>query len=126
MIGMNNVIAFINKAMEEKLSIKEEIFCMNSYVIDICKKVGDETTGISFTCIIENDKKPKLEITGFCNNKGRQISEISDLEAAQFKLLFETVKKYREAKMIDEFNSFFYKEEEIRKIKTADDLSDED
>ncbi|MEE3343914.1 MAG: hypothetical protein VZS44_07490 [Bacilli bacterium] len=111
---MNDIIAFVEKAMKENLDIK---------VIDYVENAIIRLYGIDNKCFgidLIND--------GYIILKGSHDVSIeikmSEMDIALFKVEVLKMKKYSENKVIEYFNNFF--EEEDFKPTTINDLDSED
>lgn len=111
-ISMNDVIAFIEKAMENNLDIN----MMSNVDLTIYES---ESKYITFWLSSENI----LAITKPRCNEYR-IENISELDLSTYKYLCAKVKEYSKNKILKYFNTFF--EEIDSKPRTINDLDNED
>ena len=113
-ISMNDIIAFVEKAMKENLDIKvidyEENAVIRFYDVD------NKWFGIDLSnneCItLKGSHDVSIEI------------KMSEMDIALFKVEILKMKKYSENKVMEYFNNFF--EEEDFKPTTINDLDSED
>lgn len=110
MVTMNDIIAFVEKAMKQNLYVHnyfEGTFVeKNNNKITISKSINDKDILIT-------------------TNSGRfHVKNLTEKEILQYNLLRENVKLYMEDRGIEEFENFFKDEE--NKVKDINDLDNED
>lgn len=113
-ILMNDIIAFVEKAMKENLDIK---------VIDYGQNAAIRLYGVDkkrFGIDLFNDEYITLKGS---HDASIEI-KISEMDLALFKVEILKMKKYSENKVMKYFNNFF--EEEDSKPTTINDLDSED
>ena len=113
-ISMNDIIAFVEKAMKENLDIK---------VIDYIENAAIRIYGADnkyFGIDLFNDEYITLKGS---HDVSVEI-KISEMDLALFKVEILKMKKYSENKVMEYFNNFF--EEEDFKPTTINDLDSED
>ena len=126
MVTMNDIIAFIEKAMKENLNIRTTHrkwgSSIEEYVINVYSS-DEEVFAIQY-------------INGGNPNKGNsiiQISkelldwvdiEVSEMDVALFKVEVLKAEKYSKNKVIEDFNNFFNKDKD--KPKSIDNLDDDE
>lgn len=114
MVTMNDIIAFVRKAMENKLYV-------STYF-----------EGLHISLEIEDAKKRFIDISININktvqintNSGRFfIENLTEKELLQYNLLIEDVKSYMEQRGLEDFANFF--KDEDKKVKDINDLDNED
>ena len=108
-IEFKDVVAFIRKAMDNGMRVKEDLFGVYVY------KENDKNSYIKFllgdTIIIIK------------NTCGEYIIKISKKEHLEFEVLIEEIKQYQQQKVLKFFNNFF---KEDSKPTDINDLDDED
>ncbi len=108
MIMMNDVIAFVDKAIK-----------YNMYI---------ETDGECSITVINNDKLVNFlleeDYVSVKTDNGIMDFDITDKEGFQFKVLIENCVEYCEEKAFEDFNNFF--KEEDSKPTDINDLDNED
>ena len=126
MVTMNDIIAFIERAMKENLDIKtthREWGSLEEYVINIYNSNED-----LFVIQYLNNKESLDE-----KNNVIQISksllnwvdiEVSEMDIALFKVEILKAEKYSKNKVIEAFNNFFEKDDS--KPTTIDDLDNDE
>ena len=127
MVTMNDIIAFIERAMKENLNIRtthrEWGSNLEEYVINVYNS-NEELFLIQYVNIEESPNK---------KNSSVQISkglldwvdiEVSDMDIALFKVEVLKAEKYSKNKVIEAFNNFF--EKDNSKPKTIDDLDNDE
>ena len=119
MVTMNDIIAFVEKAMECNFNVK----VWGEYgEIDIIQKNPDKYIEIkpewiergTFKTIYIN--KPELNYY--------TLNNLTELEVASFKFLCARVREYSINKTLEYFNNFFKEEES--KLKDINDLDDKE
>ena len=127
MVTMNDIIAFIEKAMKENLNIRtthREWGSFEEYVISIYNSNED-------LFVIQYLSSNKESVDGKSNSI--QISkglldwvniEISEMDIALFKVEVLKAEKYSKNKVIEAFNNFFEKDDS--KPTTIDDLDNDE
>lgn len=112
-ITTNDVIAFIKKAMQNNLKIRNCLFFNGA--LDIIDNNSENKIYIE----LESDSLRITTKSGeFC------INDLTEKDILQFKLICEEVKSYQENCGIKDFNQFF-KEDESR-LSDINDLDDND
>lgn len=107
-ISMNDIIAFVHKAIEKGLPVTSS----SLWGDDIT--VSDNGTFVQINAMVQNS----IEIN--TNNGGSYIiDDFSDLDISRFKVLIEEIKEYQKERAINTFNNFFKDEQ-----KTIDDIDD--
>lgn len=107
-ISMNDIIAFIHKAIAKGLPITSS----SLWGDDIT--VNDNGIFIQINTTVQNS----IEIN--TNNGGSYTTnDFSDLDISRFKVLVEEIKEYQKERAINTFNNFFKDEQ-----KTIDDIDD--
>lgn len=126
MVTMNDIIAFIERAMKENLNIRtthREWGSFEEYVIDIYNSNED----LFVIQYLSNKESPDKKINSIQISKGLLDwvdIEISEMDIALFKVEVFKAQEYSKNKVIEAFNSFF--EEEENSPKTINDLDNED
>ena len=122
---MNDIIAFIEKAMKENLNIRtihrECGSNLEEYVINIYNS-DEELFVIHYLHTDLNEKDNTVQIS-----KGLLDwvdIEVSDMDIALFKVETLKAEKYSKNKVIEAFNNFF--EKDNSKPKTIDDLDNDE
>lgn len=118
MVTMNNILAFVKKAMNDDLNIstfKDETISYSTYIIEI--------KGENRYCEIRLCDK-NIIIISMPGLNNIYIKNIPEQDLLLFKLLFLEVKEYSNNKSLEYFNSFF-KNEENKEVK-VDDLDDDE
>ena len=128
MVTMNDIIAFIERAMKENLNIRTTHRNWGSnleeYVINIYNSNED-------LFVIQYLSSNKENVDGKSNSI--QISkglldwvdiEVSDMDIALFKVEILKAEKYSKNKVIEAFNNFFEKDDS--KPTTIDDLDNDE
>lgn len=128
MVTMNDIIAFIERAMKENLNIRtmhrEWGSNLEEYVISIYNSNEDV-----FVIQYLNRNKESLDE----NRNSIQISkgllnwvdiEVSEMDIALFKVEVLKAEKYSKNKVIEAFNNFF--EKKVDRPKDINDLDNED
>lgn len=123
MVTMNDIIAFIERAMKENFNIK-------TFIRDYDKLFQEDTIEIynnDGECLIfrtysdiNNNNNIKI-IKAYSNNVN---IEISDMDIALFKVEVLKAQEYSKNKVIEYFNNFF--EKDSSKLTTINDLDNED
>lgn len=110
MVTMNDIIAFVEKAMKQNLYIynycEGTVIKKNNNKVDISKSINGKD-------IIITTKSGRF-----------RIKNLTEKEILQYNLLRENVKSYMEDRGIEEFENFFKDEE--NKVKDINDLDNED
>lgn len=118
MVTMNNILAFVKKAMNDDLDIstfKDETTSYFTYNIEI--------KGKNRYCEIRLcDKNIIIIYLPGLNNI--RIKNVPEQDLLLFKLLFLETEEYSNNKSLEYFNNFF-KKEENKEVK-VDDLDDDD
>lgn len=97
MIKMDDVLAFIDKAIEKNIDIK-----VDTYFNDVSVHVNPNS---EHYIIFEADfKNNKICIKQSC---GKVQLEVSDLDLAEFKAKALKTKKYSEYRIIENFRNYF-------------------
>lgn len=110
-ITMNDIIAFVRKAMENKL-----------YVSTYYEGLHISTEGKDINISVDINKTT-LRID---TDSGRFfIKNLTEKELLQYNLLIEDGKSYMEQRGLEDFANFF-KEENNNKVKDINDLDNED
>ena len=120
MMTMNNVIAFIKKAMDNNLDISTIHSSCEEYGIEILINNNDTNRKYCNIRYFENS----IIIHLGCNSNNIYIKDISKQDLLLFKLLFLDVEEYSNKKSLEYFNNFFKKEDD--KQIGVDDLDDDD
>lgn len=119
---MNDIIAFIERAMKENLNVRttyRDWGSFEEYVINIYNS-NEDVFVIQYVNIEESPNK---------KNSSIQISkglldwvdiEISDMDIALFKVEILKAEKYSKNKVIEAFNNFFEKEDSKLTINDLD------
>lgn len=113
-ILMNDIIAFVERAMKESLDIK---------VIEYGQNVAIRLYGVDnkrFSIDLFNSKYILLKGSHDIST----VIKMSEMDLALFKVEILKIKEYSENKVIEYFNNFF--EEEDFKPTTINDLDNED
>lgn len=118
-ISMNDIIAFVEKAMECNLNVK----VWGEYgEIDIAQQNHDKYIEIRPVWI----EKDNFE--AICISKPELnyyiLNNLTELEVASFKFLCAKVREYSMNKTLEYFNNFF--KEEDSKLKDINDLDDKE
>lgn len=109
MVMMNDVIAFVRKAMENK-------FYVSTYFEGLHISSENKVIDIS----VRRDKTVLID-----TNSGRFfIKDLTEKELLQYSLLIEDVKSYVEQRGLEDFANFF--KDEDKKVKDINDLDNED
>lgn len=112
MVTMNDVIAFVRKAMENKFYVSTYFEGLHISSEDKDKK--------RFIDISVGTNKIKID-----TNSGRFfIKNLTEKELLQYNLLIEDVKSYMEQRGLEDFVNFF--KDEDKKVKDINDLDNED
>lgn len=108
-LTINDVFYFINEVMERGGTLKAGK-CSSSKFLFIHK---------DFTIYCHTDDK-EIEIDDNMNNTVKL--DITDMEVAQLRVLWEKVKQYSKNMLVDKFLTYF--KEEDNSEKTIDDIDD--
>lgn len=123
MVTMNDIIAFIEKAMKENLNIETRIReseSYNQYIVYIYLNKERYITIEVFSDNKYNKRYVELRVTAL----DPLTIEISEMEVALFKVEALKVQEYSKNKVIEYFNNFFDTDE--AKPTTINDLDNED
>lgn len=102
MIKMNDVIAFIDKAIEKNIDIRVDTYCLGLCdEISVCINPCSEHS-IRFEADFKNNRF-KL----FYSPYGQLQLEVSDLDLAEFKVKALKTKKYSEYRIEENFKNYF-------------------
>lgn len=119
-ISMNDIIAFIERAMKENVEMHADIreFCNNfkEYLIEIYN--NDEYSLIFKASLDDVDNKVQIIKPHF----NAVTIKISEMDIALFKVETLKVQEYSRNKVIEVFNTFFDKED--NRTKNIDELDD--
>jgi len=119
MVTMNDIIAFVEKAMECNFNVKVWGECGE---IDVVQKNPDNPDKrIEIRSEDNSFKAISINTYGFNHYI---INNLTELEIASFKLLFAKAKEYSTNKTLEYFNNFF--KEEDSKLKDINDLDDKE
>ena len=125
MVTMNDIIAFIERAMKENLNIRtthrEWGSNLEEYVINIYNS-DEELFVIQYLHTDLNEKDNTVQIS-----KGLLDwvdIEVSEMDIALFKVEVLKAEKYSKNKVIEAFNNFFEKDDS--KPTTIDDLDNDE
>lgn len=126
MVTMNDIIAFIERAMKENLDIKttyREWNSLEEYVIDIYNSNED-----LFVIQYLNNKESLDEKSNFIQISKGLLNwvdiEVSEMDIALFRVEVLKAEKYSKNKVIEAFNKFFEKDDS--KSTTIDDLDNDE
>ena len=124
---MNDIIAFIERAMKENFNIRTSHREWNSdfeeYVISIYNS-NEELFVIQYLSTKENLNK-KDNIIQISKGLLNWVDiEVSEMDIALFKVEVLKAEKYSKNKVIEAFNNFF--EKDSSKLTTINDLDNED
>lgn len=122
---MNDIIAFIERAMELNLNIRtthNECKNIESYGIDVHKE-DDSSLSILYIKEQKNPENISLSITTNYLDWVK-IENISELDIANFKVIILKAERYSKNKVLDYFNNFFKEEES--KLTDINDLDDKE
>ena len=127
MVTMNDIIAFIERAMKENFNIRTSHREWNSdfeeYVISIYNS-NEELFVIQYLSTKENLNK-KDNIIQISKGLLNWVDiEVSEMDIALFKVEVLKAEKYSKNKVIEAFNNFF--EKDSSKLTTINDLDNED
>lgn len=107
-LTINDVFYFVNQAMERGAVLNAGHYSPTFWIS--CNNFN----------ICHEDKQKKIIIG---NGKFNDVElNISDIESAQFKVLWEKVKQYSKNMLVDKFLTYFKKEDNSE--KTIDDIDD--
>ena len=110
MVTMNDVIAFVRKAMDNKFYVST--YYEGLHISTEGKKVIDISVRRDETMLVDT-------------NFGRFfIKNLTEKELLQYNLLIEDVKSYMEQRGLEDFANFF--KDEDKKVKDINDLDNED
>lgn len=121
MVMMNDVIAFIERAIKEDLNIEVEYCDHTGYKYYVVQISDNNRKCFRIECIIKDNKitfelhQPRLNSV---------VMEISEMELALFKVEVLKAREYSKNKTIEAFNNFF--EKDSSKPTTINDLDNED
>lgn len=126
MVTMNDIIAFIERAMKENLNIRTVYRNRGSnfgeYIINVYNS-NEELFVIQYLNTEESSNK-KNNIIQISKGLLDWVDiEVSEMDIALFKVEILKAEKYSKNKVIEAFNNFF---EEDNKLKTINDLDNED
>ena len=126
MVTMNDIIAFIERAMKENLNIRTVYRNRGSnfgeYIINVYNS-NEELFVIQYLNTEESPNK-KNNIIQISKGLLDWVDiEVSEMDIALFKVEILKAEKYSKNKVIEAFNNFF---EEDNKLKTINDLDNED
>ena len=110
---MNDIVAFVEKAMENNLKI-----C--TWKSDMIKVYQDSYENIGFW-YSKQQKSIKIEV---CHLDMYEIHNLNDLDTSTFEYLCARVRNYSQNKTLEYFNNFFKDEES--KFKDINDLDDKE
>lgn len=116
---MNDIVAFVEKAMECNFNVKVWGECGE---IDITQKNPDKHIEIR-SMWTEDNSFEAISINTYGFNH-YIIDNLTELEIASFKLLFAKAREYSTNKTLEYFNNFF--KEEDSKLKDINDLDDKE
>lgn len=125
MVTMNDIIAFIERAMKENLNIRTVYRKRGSNLEECIINVYNSNKEFAIQ-YLNTEESPNKK------NNTIQISEglldwvdieVSEMDIALFKVEILKAEKYSKNKVIEAFESFF---EEDNKLKTINDLDNED
>ena len=116
-ITVEDVIAFIKKAMKENLKI-EFFFC--GLGIEITE--GNNTIKINPVLSFTPNKYECIYIQG--KNGSVKVPIQNETDILKYKIVYNEVKEYIENKGVEDFYNFF--NEDNSKLKNADDLDDDE
>ena len=111
MVTMNDVIAFVRKAMDNK-------FYVSTYYEGL--HISTEGKKVIDISVVRINKTAQID-----TNFGRFfIKNLTEKELLQYNLLAEDVKSYMEQRGLEDFANFF--KDEDKKVKDINDLDNED
>ena len=120
MITINDIIAFVEKAMQENLNIRK---WDNFEELSITIYDPEEyPNGFSISCFSENNSS-KIQMTETYSNW--VDIETSEMDIAQFRVLVLKADEYSKNKVIEKFKNFFNNETR-EKILNINNLNDDD
>lgn len=101
MIKMDDIIAFIDKAIEKNIDIRVDTHEFLCDEISICVNPRSE-----YSMIFEADFRHNKFVL-YNNPYGKLQLEVSDLDLAEFKAKALKTKKYSEYRIIENFKNYF-------------------
>lgn len=116
MVTMNDVIAFVEKAIDKRIYIYTCEYFGSEIDITIRHKVKDDSY-MEFLLYSENT----LAVISL--NGRFEIKNLTEKEVLEFKILAEKCKEYKKVRGLEDFNTFF---KEDNKLTTINDLDNED
>ena len=114
MVTMNDIVAFVEKAMEHNLNM----YVSGSYI----KIFGRDDKNLEIWCFSEDTNRSIIIEQAGLNSYA--INNLSDLEYSTYEYLCARVKEYSRNKTLEYFNNFFKEEES--KLKDINDLDDKE
>lgn len=120
--NINNIIAFIEKAMKKNLDITCNCDRRGQFTLTVYK---DDDNSLSIDRFIDyNTNKYNIDITKSRLNSVN-IEETSELDVANLNIVVLKAKEYSNNKIIEYFNNFFNNNAPIRNINDIDEEGDE-
>ena len=116
-ITVEDVIAFIKKAMKENLKIEFLFFGLGIEITE-----GNNTIKINPVLSFTPDKYECIYIQG--NNGSVKVPIQNETDILKYKIVYNEIKEYIENKGVEDFYNFF--NEDNSKLKNADDLDDDE
>ena len=116
-ITVEDVIAFIKKAMKENLKIEFLFFGLGIEITE-----GNNTIKINPVLSFTPDKYECIYIQG--NNGSVKVPIQNETDILKYKIVYNEIKEYIENKGVEDFYNFFNGDNS--KLKNADDLDDDE
>jgi len=119
MVTMNDIIAFIERAMKENFNI--QTFIKDYSKLEYSIEIFNNDEYLVFRAYSDSNSNHIQIIKEYSNDVN---IEISDIDIALFKVEVLKAQEYSKNKVIEYFNNFF--EKDSSKLTTINDLDNED